>query len=237
MSVSTPGDRHRGRTDDAAERDRRNAGVSGTAVELRAAIAGERRALAAVLTDLPAHLWDAPTLCAGWRVREVVAHTTMPFRYSVARFAVEMLRARGDFARMADRCARRDAADLSTGDLLAALDGNVHHPWKPPGGGFEGALTHEVVHGLDYTVPLGIDRAVPEDTLRVVLRELGKSQAVKHFGVDLRGVELRADDIDWALGSGTPVTGAAQDLALVLAGRRLPGGRLRGRRSEQFVQS
>jgi len=54
--------------------------------------------------------------------------------------------------------------------------------------------------------------------------------------VDLDGVELRTDDIDWSLGSGTPVVGAAQDLALalVLSGRRLPRGLLHGQGSERF---
>jgi uncharacterized protein (TIGR03083 family) len=205
--------------------------------DLREAIAAERRELADVLTGLPIHMWDTQTLCTGWRVREVVAHTTMPFRYSGRKYALELLKARGNFNLMADRCARRDAVSLSIGDLAGALKDNANYPWKPPGGGFKGALTHEVVHGLDYTVPLGIDRKVPEDRLRVVLQNLCTPRAVKFFGVDLHGIELRADDIDWSLGSGTPVSGAAQDLALVLCGRRLPTGRLQGRASERFTDA
>jgi hypothetical protein len=161
----------------------------------------------------------------------------MPLRYSGRKFALELLKARGNFNLMADRCARRDAVSLSIGELAGALKDNANYPWKPPGGGFKGALTHEVVHGLDYTVPLGIDRKVPEDRLRVVLENLCAPRAVKFFGVDLLGVELRADDIDWSLGSGTPVSGAAQDLALVLCGRRLPTGRLQGRASERFTDA
>jgi uncharacterized protein (TIGR03083 family) len=202
--------------------------------DLQNAIAGERRELAAVLAGLPARSWDTPTLCAGWRVREVVAHTTMPFRYAGSRFALELLRSRGDFARMADRCARRDAAAMSTDELTRAVADNAEFPWRPPGGGFPAALTHEVVHGLDWTVPLGIDRQVPGDRMRIVLDQLSGPRALKHFGADLRGVELVADDLDWRFGSGTPLSGAAQDLALVLAGRRLPAGRLLGRPAEQF---
>lgn len=206
-----------------------------TDTDVREAIAAERHELAAVLTGLSAEMWDAQTLCAGWRVREVVAHMTMPFRYSTPRFVVELLKARGNFNRMADRCARRDAASLPADELAAALRDNASHPWKPPGGGLEGALTHDVIHGLDFTVPLGIDRQVPEDRMRIVLRGLGTSKGLKFFGVDLRGIELRADDIDWTFGSGTPMSGTAQDLALVLCGRRLPTGRLRGEPSERFT--
>jgi hypothetical protein len=161
----------------------------------------------------------------------------MPFRYSIPQSMVELLKARGNFNKMADRCARRDAASLPAGELAAALGDNASHPWKPPGGGFEGALTHDVVHGLDFTVPLGIDRKIPEDRLRIVLRGLSTSKRLKFFGVDLRGIELRADDTDWSLGSGTPVSGTAQDLVLVLCGRRLPTGRLRGELSERFTDA
>src|SRR5258707_14838723 len=111
-----------------------------TESELPVKIAAERRELARVLSDLPASAWDAATLCAGWRVREVVAHMTMPFRYSVPRFVVEVVKARGSFNRMADRCARRDADRLSSDELTTSLADNTNHPWKPPGGGFQGAL-------------------------------------------------------------------------------------------------
>ncbi len=193
---------------------------------IRDMIAGERAELAEVLAGLPAPSWDEPTLCAGWRVREVVAHITMPFRYSGRRFAFELARSRGKFNAMADRCARRDGTAMSPAELAAALAANVFHPWKPPGGGDAGALTHDVIHGLDITEALGLARRVPEDRLGVVLPNLATPKARNFFGVDLSGIELRASDTAWAFGSGTPVTGTAQDLALFLSGRKLPPGRL-----------
>jgi uncharacterized protein (TIGR03083 family) len=195
--------------------------------ELTGVIAAERRELAGLLGSLPAGAWDEPSLCDGWRVREVVAHITMPFRYPAARFAFELARSRGNFNRMADRCARRDAA-ASAAELTAALRDNAEHPWKPPGGGLVGALTHDVIHGLDITVALGIDRAVPAGRLSIVLDSITAARSLKFFGTSLSGVQLRASDTDWSFGSGVPVTGAAQDLALVVCGRRLPPGRLDG---------
>jgi hypothetical protein len=152
---------------------------------------------------------------------------TMPFRYSTSRFLMEMVRDTGNVNRMADRCARRDAV-IAADELVTVMRENATTAWKPPGGGFEGALVHDVVHGLDFTLPLGIDRAVPEERLRVVLTNLTKPKPLKFFGVDLTGIELLADDIDWRFGAGTPVFGAAQDLVLVLCGRNLPAGHLRG---------
>ena len=203
---------------------------------MRAAIAAERRELAAMLSGLPAATWDAPSLCDGWRVREVVTHMTMPFRYSVPRFVWEMVRDRGRFNRMADRCARRDAVRPAA-EIVAALRDNAEHPWKPPRAGFQGALSHDVIHGLDITVALGLGREVPRDRLDTVLRGAAVASNRDFFGVDLDGVELRADDVDWSHGSGTPLCGSAQDLLLVLCGRRLPAGRLRGEPAERFSRA
>jgi hypothetical protein len=64
--------------------------------------------------------------------------------------------------------------------------------------------------------------------MSVVLNSVTTAASLKHFGTSLAGVSLRADDLDWSAGSGRPVTGTAQDLALAVAGRRLPAGRLTG---------
>jgi uncharacterized protein (TIGR03083 family) len=203
---------------------------------IRDVIATQRAELAEVLAGLPGPSWDQPTLCAGWRVREVVAHITMPFRYGRGRFGLELAKSGGRFNEMADRVARRDAAGMSPADLAGAVRSNIGHPWKPPGGGFTGALAHDLIHGLDITVPLGLDRLVPEERLRLVLPASLTDRSVKFFGVNLDGIRLRAADMDWTLGSGTPLTGSASDLLLVLCGRTLPPGRLAGEPSARFTQ-
>lgn len=201
--------------------------------EIRDLIAGERRDLAALLRALPADDWDRPTLCEGWRVREVVAHIIMPYRYSGPRFLLELAKSRGRFNPMADRLARRDAAALSATELVDCLEVNVNHDWKPPGGGLAGALSHDVIHGLDITVALGIDRKVPAERMLVVLGPLS-NRHLKYFGTDLTGIQLRADDLDWSFGTGRPVTGSAQDLLLAVCGRKLPAGRLAGDGADQL---
>ena len=197
-------------------------------------IAAQRGELAAVLDALPASGWDEPTLCAGWRVREVVAHVTMPFRYSGRRFVLELARSRGKFNEMADRVALRDAARMSPAELAGAVRSNTGHPWRPPGGGFSGALAHDVIHGLDITVPLGLALAVPEERLRRVLPASTNDKTVMFFGADLAGIEFRARDMNWTLGTGTPLTGAAADLLLAMCGRKLPAGRLSGEAAARF---
>ena len=206
-----------------------------TEMDLPAAIAGERRDEAAMLAALPPDAWNAPTLCEGWRVREVVAHQTMPFRYRGWRFVLEMLKAGGNFTCASDRIASRDAGTMSSGELIAAMADNADFQWRPPGAGLPGALSHDVIHGLDITVALGIDRQVPSERLEVAIEQV-TSRRRNPFGVDLDGVCLHADDIDWTFGSGAPVTGAAQHLLLVYCGRHLPAGLLHGEASARFVR-
>jgi uncharacterized protein (TIGR03083 family) len=202
--------------------------------DLMPVIAAERRAFGDVLDGLAAPDWNEPSLCSGWRVREVVAHMTMPFRYPGPRFLGELVRSRGNFARMADRVARRDA-QAPIGTLLEGWRTNVDNPWRPPGGGLKGALTHDVVHGMDITVPLGIEHPVGDSALRVVLDHATTPLSLKHFGLDLTGIRLEADDLDWAFGEGEPVRGGARALLLVLMDRRLPAGLLSGAPAARFT--
>src|SRR5437667_3329277 len=96
-------------------------------------------ALADLLDTIPAPLWDAPSLCEGWRVREVVAHVTMPARYSEDAFLAELRQDEFDFTRLSNRIAARDA-DLATAMLLTNLRDATLHQWTPPGGGTQGGL-------------------------------------------------------------------------------------------------
>jgi uncharacterized protein (TIGR03083 family) len=198
-------------------------------------IAGQRTELANILGSLPEEAWDAPTLCERWRVREVVAHMTMPFRYSTEEFMAELEESGGDFTALSDRLAARDAAALSPAELTETIRANVWHPWEPPGGGITAALSHDMIHGLDITVPLGLAFTVPEERLRVILPSSADEVSVKFFDVDLDGIQLRATDMDWTLGSGIALTGTGQDLLLVICGRKLPPGHLSGEPSPRFT--
>ncbi len=201
---------------------------------IRDAVQAERREQVAMFGTLTEAQWDAPSLCAGWRVRDVLAHTTMPYRYSLARVAWEIVRSRGSFDRMADRRARTDAGQLSSARLVASLQENIEHPWSPPGGGPLGALSHDVIHGLDVSVALGLDRRVPPERVGLVLSGLTAKQ-LAFFGVDLDGIELRATDLDWSYGTGAPVHGTAADLLVLVCGRRVPADRLTGDAAARFA--
>jgi uncharacterized protein (TIGR03083 family) len=211
-----------------------DAGLTDSA-ELAAAVAGEYLALADLLESAGPGVWDAPSLCEGWRTREVVAHMTMPLRLEGPAFMSELEAAGGDFTLLSNTVAARDAA-LPEATLIENLRSETLHAWQPPGGGPHGALTHCVIHGLDITEAAPLARRVPLDRVGAVLGALEDAGGAELFGVDLSGVRLQADDLDWSYGSGTLTTGPAQVLALVLCGRRVPPGRLGGEAAARFTQ-
>lgn len=199
-------------------------------------IADNRTTLARLLADLPGQRWDEPTLCAGWRVKETVAHMTMPFRYSTPAFLAGLARDRFRFNMMSDRVARRDAAALSPSELARGFADNARRQWKPPGVGLTGALTHDTIHGLDIAVPLKLDYPVSPLVWDLILPDLTEPRTVRFFGTDLSGVTLHATDTGWSFGRGPSiVTGTIADLALVICGRKLPPHRLNGEHSDRFT--
>jgi uncharacterized protein (TIGR03083 family) len=196
---------------------------------LRAEVAAAYLDLAGQIEQLSNAEWESPSLCEGWRTREVLAHLTMPLRLDVPTFMAELEEDRGDFHAMSDRIAKRDASALSDVELVAALRDPALHDWEPPGGGFEGAFVHVMVHGLDVTIPLGREDHIPDSRIKWALEVIGSPDTFKHFGTDLEGIRLEASDMEWSLGSGgAVVSGPSRVLAVVLCGRRVPAGLLDG---------
>jgi len=136
-------------------------------LELQPVVAAQFSALAELLSNATDAEWNTPSLCDGWRVLEVVAHMTMPARYSQDEFMTELEGYGYDFTRLSDEIAARDAG-FPPAQLVADLRSDVLHHWTPPGGGFHGALNHVVIHSLDVTVPLDRGRLAPDETIRVI---------------------------------------------------------------------
>jgi len=194
---------------------------------LQPAVAAEFASLADLLAVASDAQWDTPSMCEGWRVREVVAHMTMAARYSEEEFMTRLRRCEFDFTRLSNEVASQDAS-LPADELVASLRSGIMQRWTPPGGGYHGALNHVVIHGLDVTVPLSAPRCSPDETIRVVLDDLTVGGGHAHFGIVIDGRRLQAGDLDWSHGSGPALCGAAEDLALALCGRAVPAGRLEG---------
>ncbi len=78
---------------------------------------------------------------------------------------------------------------------------------------------HVLVHGQDMCRPLGIKRDLPEAHL-VPVADFVKDD-VHIFGAKKRiaGLKLTATDMQWSYGNGPEVTGPAEALVMMMAGR------------------
>lgn len=198
--------------------DRKATTMGTTAADLTDHTRAERERLADLLDRLEPQQWDTPSLCTGWRIREVAAHLTMPYRTRIRTVLTGVVSHRFSFDRYADTDARATAARMSGKELAELLRANAEHPWSPPGGGPAGALSHDVIHGLDMTVPLGLPSA-PTERIAAVLTSTSDRQA-RHFGVDLRGRRLVATDAEVTIGTGTDtIELPVQDILLTVTGR------------------
>ena len=194
--------------------------------DLQAWVAPTYVGLADLLAAAPAQTWDAPSLCESWQIRHVVAHVSMPARFTPEQYGAEMAAAGGDFDLLSNTVANRDAS-APVSEHLAQLRSPALHNWQPPGGGAAGALNHAVIHSLDITVALDQPAIAPPEAVRVVLDQLTANGA--WFGVDLTGTRLEAVDTDWSWGTGDVTRADAGHLVALLSGRTLPDGRVLGR--------
>lgn len=194
---------------------------------LQPLVAAQYGGLADLLASVPEQEWELQSLCSKWRIREVIAHVTMPARYDQEAFMEELRAHQFDFTALSNDIAMRDGKS-TIADLLDDLRSDRLHRWTPPEGGYLGALNHVVIHGLDVTVPLGIEGTTSGEALRIVLEDLTEGGTHQHFGTDLSGRKLEATNVTWSFGTGRILRGSASDLALMLCGRDVPSDRLDG---------
>jgi len=181
-------------------------------------VAGARRAgLAADLADLTGPQWAAPSLCAGFTVRQVLAHLTAGASLSPVRWLAGVIRCRFDFDK---QVAMRLAEQLGAtpAETLARFRRVVTSTIKPPLP-TAAMLGETIVHAEDIRRPLGIHRDYPISTL---------TQLASYYqGTDLpvltkrriAGLRLQASDGPFATGSGPLVSGSTLALVMAMAGR------------------
>jgi uncharacterized protein (TIGR03083 family) len=171
----------------------------------------------AVLND---EQWDSPSLCAEWRVRDVLAHVTAGAEgaFGVGVIFRGMLRHGFNYNRwVAADGRRRGRQDPAV--VLKALRSAAGDRKAPTGSRPVRGLMHVLIHGQDMCRPLGITRDLPETHL-VPVADFVKDD-VHLFGAKKRiaGLKLTATDMGWSHGDGPEVTGPAEALVMMMAGR------------------
>lgn len=179
----------------------------------------QRLELVDLLASLDPDDWDRPSLCEGWRVRDVAAHVasapqiTLPV---MLRLVPSILRHGMDGMILRDG---RRRGERPTGEILDEL-----RTWAPVRRGPFGVpptepLIDALVHTRDVARPLGrevptpVDAAVvAADRCRKLAKGLGSREAVG-------AVTMRATDTDWERGTGPVVEAPIEELLMLCAGR------------------
>ncbi|WP_214103049.1 maleylpyruvate isomerase family mycothiol-dependent enzyme [Acrocarpospora catenulata] len=190
------------------------------------AIDHERARLALLFDELTDEEWDTPSLCTGWRVREVAAHLTLAHTGALT-VTYELLRARGNFNRMIHDTALRQARlpIEKYSELLRAMIGSRK---KAPGITHLEPLIDVLVHAQDITIPLGRPYPIPPEPAAAAATRVWTMGWPFNARRNLTGLKLTATDHPWTQGHGTPLEGPMGALLLLLTGRGNPLNQLSG---------
>ncbi len=190
------------------------------AATLRTWVAEARIDLADRLDGLPPEAWDADSLCAGWRVRDVIGHLVHLAETSRARMVVEAAKVapatvNGGVTKMARRTGAADPADLIQRLRRAGGGG-----FTPPGIGPIAALGETFTHGSDALRPVG-GTPRPADERTLVVAESYRRLGFVFGARAARGVRFTAADAGWSIGpeDGPTAHGQGEAVLLALAGR------------------
>ena len=185
--------------------------------EVWQAIDAERLSLADLLDDLSPDEWETPSLCDGWRVRDVAAHLTQA-HMRLGPALVGFVRARGNPNRaihdVALRQARRPVTELAP--MLRAMAGSRR---TAPGLTPLEPLIDVLLHGQDIAVPLRRRRPVPAGPAAAAATRIWATGWPWHARRRLAGFRLTATDVPWSAGQGQEVTGPVVALLQLLSAR------------------
>ncbi|RBY94673.1 DinB family protein [Blastococcus sp. TBT05-19] len=192
----------------------------------------EREDLREVLVGLSREQWQAPSLCDGWSVKDVVTHMLSYEELGPRQLAERFVRGRLSFDRVND-LRLRECSSRTAPELIQLLDAHLTPSGLTAGMGGAIGLTDGMIHQQDIRRPLGLPRTIPAERLVPALRTALFAPTL--LGVlRVRGVRLVATDIDWSFGRGPEVRGTAEALLMAIAGRRGIAAELAGPGQERL---
>ncbi|WP_433502607.1 maleylpyruvate isomerase family mycothiol-dependent enzyme [Pseudonocardia halophobica] len=183
-------------------------------------IDAQRRSLADLLEGLSDEQWQQPSLCTGWTVRDVAAHLTQQ-QLGLRDLLATLARWRGSLDRTIQEVARRRAAAVPTGQIVAEIRATVGSRHHTLGVTRLETLIDILVHSQDIAIPLGCRHDMPPTAAAVaatrVLSMRWPPPAPATRAVT--GFHLTATDTPWSAGEGPQVHGPMAALLLVCTGR------------------
>ena len=196
----------------------------------------ENADFSAYLHSLERDEWERPSLCEGWRVRDVVGHIlygnelklwTLPWK--LARFGFS-----------SDRSGKHYSIERAEGHACEQLvaDFDARDPWAGTCRVFPPTLVllDRLVHHQDIRRALDHHRDIPDERLRACLDAAPTLGNVFGARKRTKGLRFEATDLDWSWGerSAPLVQGPGEALLVAMLGRRAPLEDLTGPGLEVF---
>lgn len=174
--------------------------------------------MADFLASLRLEQWDHPSLCQGWRIRDVAAHVVSYEDHSWADLIKRVAKARLRPGRL-NEVALAEYSARDPQELVEFL--RKHLTPRGATARFAGrvGLVDALIHHQDMRRPLGMRRQIPAERLLCALPFAVTAPPLRGFW-NARGVRLVATDLAWSRGKGPEARGPAEAILMVLAGRR-----------------
>lgn len=182
--------------------------------------------MADFLASLRLEQWDHPSLCVGWRIREVVAHVVSYEEHGWDDLIKRLARARFRPGRL-NEVALVEYAALPPEELVGFLRDHLTPRGATARFGGRVGLVDAMIHHQDMRRPLGMRRDIPAEPLLCALPFAVTAPPLRGFW-NARGVRLVATDLGWATGKGPEARGLGEAVLMVLAGRRGVASELSG---------
>ena len=182
-------------------------------------ITDQRLGLARLLEGLSDDEWEQPSLCAGWRVRDVAAHVSLvALPPSPGTLLVDLIRAYGSFHQLNTNASLR-RAERAPEQLSADLRDHAGSRNVPIVSDQRNVLFDILVHAQDIAIPLGVDLPMPVDAAAAGATRVWSMGWPFWARRRLGGLRLIATDTDWSAGAGAELRGPIRMLLLLLTGR------------------
>jgi len=179
----------------------------------------ERDAIVATLRSLTPQQWDAPSLCEGWRVRDVAGHMITGLETSLPTVLMKTAKA-GFSINKASAQAGRETGARPTDELIKALESPTELTGFAKVIGYSKLVPDVTIHHEDIRRAVGMSaHEVPAERMKFSLTTLRKDTGPLKAKKRSDGLRFVATDLDWAEGEGPEVRGPGLSLLLAMGGR------------------
>jgi uncharacterized protein (TIGR03083 family) len=187
--------------------------------------------LGSLIDELDDADFDAASLCAGWRVRDVMSHLILGHTTPMPR----MIGLLGRYGFNVPKASLHGSAAYgsahSPDEIRAAwhgvVDGRTMRGIAKTISKREGFVDH-LIHQQDIRRPLRRPRTISDDRLVAALDAMPMVGGFVRSKKRMDGLRWTATDVDWTFGSEPEVTGPAEALVLLASGRPAPLGEVSG---------